>query len=80
MNTVAVQKCKDLSKASHICLQLAYLPDRRRDYIFEDEDGHESELSLDGRSDNIISDDLFKGEKKTKRRSMLAWFKLKARF
>lgn len=57
--------------------ELAYLPDRRRDYIFEDEDGHESELSLDGRSDNIISDDLFKGEKKTKRRSMLAWFKLK---
>eukprot|EP00250_Pteridium_aquilinum_P013264 c21239_g1_i1 orf=280-3999(+) len=57
--------------------ELAYLPDRRRDYIFEDEDDHESELSFDGRSDNIISDDLFKGEKKTKRRSMLAWFKLK---
>ncbi|KAH7287488.1 hypothetical protein KP509_32G058200 [Ceratopteris richardii] len=57
--------------------ELAYLPDRKRDFIFEDEDGHESELSLDGRSDNIISDELFKGEKKTKRRSMLAWFKLK---
>ncbi|MCO5557433.1 hypothetical protein L7F22_010997 [Adiantum nelumboides] len=57
--------------------ELAYLPDRRREFIFEDEDGHESELSLDGRNDNIISDDLFKGEKKTKRRSMLAWFKSK---
>ncbi|KAI5081694.1 hypothetical protein GOP47_0001437 [Adiantum capillus-veneris] len=58
--------------------ELAYLPDRRRDdFIFEDEDGHESELSVDGRSDNIISDELFKGEKKTKRRSMLAWFKSK---
>lgn len=57
--------------------ELAYLPDRRRDFVFEDEEGHESELSFDGRTDNIISDELFKGEKKTKRRSMLAWFKLK---
>nr|AMS24219.1 kinesin 7-Ib protein [Marsilea vestita] len=57
--------------------ELAYLPDRRRDFTIDDEDGQESEISSDGRSDNLISDDPFKGEKKLKRRSMLAWFKSK---
>lgn len=57
--------------------ELAYLPDRRREFAFEDEDGHDSELSLDGRSDSSVVDEILKGEKKTKRRSMLAWFKLK---
>ena len=60
----------------YFVLQLAYLPDRRRDFSFDEEDGQDSEVS-DGRSDNIISDDFFKGEKKMKKRSMLAWFKLK---
>lgn len=57
-------------------LQLAYLPDRKREFVLDEEDGHDSEMS-DGRSDNIIADDSFKGEKKMKRRSMLAWFKMK---
>ena len=52
------------------------MPDRRRDFNFDEEDGQDSEIS-DGRSDNLISDDFIKGEKKIKKRSMLAWFKLK---
>eukprot|EP00249_Psilotum_nudum_P009640 c22061_g2_i1 orf=468-4226(+) len=57
--------------------ELAYLPDRRREFIFNDEDFHDSELSAEGKSDSSIAEEILKEDKKTKKRSMLGWFKLK---
>ncbi|CAN1176128.1 Kinesin-like protein KIN-7E, chloroplastic [Linum perenne] len=58
--------------------ELAYLPDRKRDYIVEDDAGsYASELSADGRDDIASLDDLVKDYRKSRRRGMLGWFKLK---
>ena len=58
-------------------IQLAYLPDRKREYMIGDDTGSfDSELS-DGRSDITYLDDLVKDYKRNRRRGMLGWFKLK---
>lgn len=63
-------------------LQLAYLPDKRRDLIHEDDDegdqgGPDFEGNGDGR-DSLGTEDGLKDEKKAiKKRGMLAWFKLR---
>ncbi|XP_073389488.1 kinesin-like protein KIN-7C, mitochondrial [Physcomitrium patens] len=61
--------------------ELAYLPDKRRDLILEDDDeggqGGEFDAKGEGR-DGIGTDDSCKDEKKAiKKRGMLAWFKLR---
>ncbi|CAN1730263.1 Kinesin-like protein KIN-7E, chloroplastic, partial [Linum perenne] len=59
--------------------ELAYLPDRKRDYMVEDDAGsYASELSADGRDDIASLDDLVKDYRKSRRRGMLGWFKLKS--
>ncbi|PKU62087.1 Kinesin-like protein NACK2 [Dendrobium catenatum] len=59
-------------------LQLAYLPDRKREYIIDDDAGSiDSELSGEGRFGINCLDDNLKFEKKNRRRGMLGWFKLK---
>lgn len=61
--------------------ELAYLPEKRRDLILEDDDdggqGGELEARGEGR-DGIGIEDICKDEKKAiKKRGMLAWFKLR---
>lgn len=59
-------------------MQLAYLPDRKREYIIDDDAGScASELSVEGRDDVTHLDELVKDYKRNKRRGMLGWFKLK---
>ncbi|KAJ7965535.1 Kinesin-like protein [Quillaja saponaria] len=58
--------------------ELAYLPDRKRDYVLDDEVGScASELSTEGRDAVTNLDELVKDYKKNRRRGMLGWFKLK---
>ncbi|CAL5384887.1 unnamed protein product [Camellia sinensis] len=58
--------------------ELAYLPDRKREYMIDDDAGsHVSEISADGRSDVANLDDLVKDYRRNRRRGMLGWFKLK---
>lgn len=62
---------------------MAYLPEKRRDLILEDDDdggqGGELEARGEGR-DGIGIEDICKDEKKAiKKRGMLAWFKLRVR-
>ncbi|KAJ7551194.1 hypothetical protein O6H91_06G004200 [Diphasiastrum complanatum] len=63
--------------------ELAYLPDKRRDFTFlDDEDesimvGPESDLSASGKGESTNGEEVTRDEKKSKRRSMLAWFKLR---
>ncbi|CAN6440063.1 unnamed protein product [Victoria cruziana] len=58
--------------------ELAYLPDRKRDYLFEDDVGSlDSELSAGAQCDSISLEELRKDYKKGKRRGMLGWFKLR---
>lgn len=60
-----------------VLMQLAYLPDRKREYMIGDDTGSfDSELS-EGRSDITYLDDLVKDYKRNRRRGMLGWFKLK---
>ncbi|KAL7246233.1 hypothetical protein ACSBR2_001374 [Camellia fascicularis] len=58
--------------------ELAYLPDRKREYMIDDDAGsHVSEISADGGSDVANLDDLVKDYRRNRRRGMLGWFKLK---
>ncbi|XP_022141615.1 kinesin-like protein KIN-7C, mitochondrial [Momordica charantia] len=58
--------------------ELAYLPDRKRDYLNDDDGGScASGVSLDGRDDVLNLDDLVKDIKINKKRGMLGWFKLR---
>ncbi|KAG8389762.1 hypothetical protein BUALT_Bualt01G0012300 [Buddleja alternifolia] len=58
--------------------ELAYLPDRKRECIIEDDAGSvDSEISVDGRSDVTNLDELVRDYKRSRRRGMLGWFKLK---
>lgn len=58
-------------------MQLAYLPDRKREYIIDDDAGScASELSMEGRDDVTNLDELVKDYKRNRRRGMLGWFKL----
>ncbi|OWM85107.1 hypothetical protein CDL15_Pgr027894 [Punica granatum] len=58
--------------------ELAYLPDKKRDYMADDDSGsYASELSVDGRDDGTNLDELVKDFRKNRRRGMLGWFKVK---
>lgn len=59
-------------------MQLAYLPDRKREYTVDDDArSYASEFSVEGRGDVTDIDELGKGYKRSKRRGMLGWFKLR---
>lgn len=61
-------------------MQLAYLPDRKREYIIDDDAGsYVSELSAEARDDITNLDELVKDCKKSRRRGMLGWFKMRVR-
>ncbi|KAJ4953387.1 hypothetical protein NE237_030219 [Protea cynaroides] len=58
--------------------ELAYLPDRKREYVLDDDTvSLDSEFSAEGRFDVSNLDDLAKDDTKHKRRGMLGWFKLR---
>ncbi|KAA8538436.1 hypothetical protein F0562_028018 [Nyssa sinensis] len=58
--------------------ELAYLPDRKREYMIDDDAGSiDSEISAYGRNDVTNLDELVKDYKRNRRRGMLGWFKLK---
>ncbi|XP_077249754.1 P-loop containing nucleoside triphosphate hydrolases superfamily protein [Tasmannia lanceolata] len=58
--------------------ELAYLPDRKREYMIDDDaTSLDSEFSAEGRSDTTSVDDSVKDEKRNKRRGMLGWLKLR---
>ncbi|CAL8997106.1 unnamed protein product [Prunus brigantina] len=58
--------------------ELAYLPDKKREYLVDDDAGsYASELSVEGRDEITNLDELVKDYKRNKRRGMLGWFKLK---
>lgn len=57
--------------------ELAYLPDRKREYMIGDDTGSFDSELLEGRSDITYLDDLVKDYKRNRRRGMLGWFKLK---
>ncbi|KAL3572816.1 hypothetical protein D5086_026720 [Populus alba] len=58
--------------------ELAYLPDRKREYMAEEDAGsYASELSVEGRDEITNLDELVKDFKRNRRRGMLGWFKLK---
>ena len=58
--------------------QLAYLPDRKREYVTEEDAGsYASELSVEGRDEITNLDELVKDFKRNRKRGMLGWFKLK---
>ncbi|XP_004292710.1 PREDICTED: centromere-associated protein E [Fragaria vesca subsp. vesca] len=58
--------------------ELAYLPDKKREYVIDDDAlSYASELSVEGRDDVTNLDELVKDYKRNRRRGMLGWFKLK---
>lgn len=59
-------------------MQLAYLPDRKREYMTEEDVGsHASELSAERGDDITNLDELVNDYKRNRRRGMLGWFKLR---
>lgn len=59
-------------------MQLAYLPDKKREYVVDDDaQSYASELSVEGRDDVTNLDEVVKDYKRNRRRGMLGWFKLK---
>jgi hypothetical protein len=62
-------------------LQLAYLPDRKREYCTEDDDvSLDSEFSIEAKLDSNISDESVRFDRRNRKRGMLGWFKLKVIF
>ncbi|XP_017243666.1 kinesin-like protein KIN-7C, mitochondrial isoform X1 [Daucus carota subsp. sativus] len=58
--------------------ELAYLPDRKRELMLDDDAGSiNSETSAYGRSEVTDLDELMKDYRKSTRKGMLGWFKLK---
>ncbi|CAK7346954.1 unnamed protein product [Dovyalis caffra] len=58
--------------------ELAYLPERKREYMTEEDVGsYASELSVEGRDEVADLDELVKDFKRNRRQGMLGWFKLK---
>ncbi|XP_055829962.1 kinesin-like protein KIN-7C, mitochondrial isoform X2 [Solanum dulcamara] len=58
--------------------ELAYLPDRKREYMIDEDAGSiDSEISADGREGVINLDELVKDFRRNRKRGMLGWFKLK---
>ncbi|KAF7830069.1 kinesin-like protein KIN-7C, mitochondrial [Senna tora] len=63
------------SKLLHL---LAYMPNRKRGHLIDDDSGsHASELSVKGKDDATNLDKLMKDYKWNKRRGMLGWFKMR---
>ncbi|KAG5601212.1 hypothetical protein H5410_032582 [Solanum commersonii] len=63
---------------SSLMMQLAYLPDRKREYMIDEDAGSiDSEISADGREGVINLDELVKDFRRNRKRGMLGWFKLK---
>lgn len=59
-------------------MQLAYLPDRKREsWINDDAGSHASVPSPEEKDDVINLDELGKDYKRSKRRGMLGWLKLR---
>lgn len=59
-------------------LQLVYLPDRKREYFIDDDDvSLDSELSLEGKLDLNNPDESARFDRRSRKRGMLGWFKLK---
>lgn len=59
-------------------MQLAYLPDRKRELMIDDDAGSiDSEISSYGRSEVTDLDELKDDYKRNRKRGMLGWFKLK---
>lgn len=66
------------SSLSSLIMQLAYLPDRKREYMIDEDVGSiDSEKSADGREGVINLDELVKDFRRNRKRGMLGWFKLK---
>lgn len=58
--------------------ELVYLPDRKREYIIDDDVGSlDSEFSVEGRLDSGSLDEPIRFDKRNRRRGMLGWFKLR---
>ncbi|KAM6542080.1 hypothetical protein CsatB_006527 [Cannabis sativa] len=58
--------------------ELAYLPDKKRDYAVDDDAGsYGSEIPLEVRDEVTSLDELVKDYRRNKKRGMLSWFKLK---
>lgn len=67
----------------HLCsllMQLAYLPDTKRESIIDDVGSIDSEISNDGRGDTANLDELVRDYRSNRRRGMLDWFKLKVSY
>ncbi|KAM0923546.1 hypothetical protein ACQ4PT_005464 [Festuca glaucescens] len=58
--------------------ELAYLPDRKREYCTEDDDvSLDSEFSIEAKLDSHNSDEPIRFDRRNRKRGMLGWFKLK---
>ncbi|KAM0916725.1 hypothetical protein ACQ4PT_010058 [Festuca glaucescens] len=58
--------------------ELAYLPDRKREYGTEDDDvSLDSEFSIEAKLDSHTSDEPIRFDRRNRKRGMLGWFKLK---
>uniref|UniRef100_A0A453C0J7 Kinesin motor domain-containing protein n=2 Tax=Aegilops tauschii subsp. strangulata TaxID=200361 RepID=A0A453C0J7_AEGTS len=59
--------------------ELAYLPDRKREYSIEDDDiSLDSEFSIEAKLDSNNSDEPARFDRRNRKRGMLGWFKLKS--
>ncbi|XP_062225681.1 kinesin-like protein KIN-7E, chloroplastic isoform X2 [Phragmites australis] len=58
--------------------ELAYLPDRKRDFVDDDDVSLDSELSLEGKLDSSNPDESVRFDRRNRKRGMLGWFKLKS--
>lgn len=62
-------------------MQLAYLPDRKRESLIDDDAGsHASVPSVEEKDDVTNLDELVKDYKRNKRRGMLGWLKLRVSY
>uniref|UniRef100_J3LY15 Kinesin motor domain-containing protein n=2 Tax=Oryza brachyantha TaxID=4533 RepID=J3LY15_ORYBR len=58
--------------------ELAYLPDRKREYSIEDDEvSLDSEFSIEGKLDSNNPDESLRFDRRNRKRGMLGWFKLK---
>ncbi|XP_062101700.1 kinesin-like protein KIN-7C, mitochondrial isoform X2 [Humulus lupulus] len=58
--------------------ELAYLPDKKREYVVDDDAGsYVSEIPLEVRDEVTSLDELVKDYRRNRKRGMLSWFKLK---
>ncbi|XP_072969785.1 kinesin-like protein KIN-7E, chloroplastic isoform X1 [Typha angustifolia] len=57
--------------------ELVYLPDRKRDLIDDDAGSFDSDLSAEGKLDSTNFDEPIRFDRRSRRRGMLGWFKLR---